>query len=79
MARSYTPTPGGWKWNQKLVENRRRNREVGEILERLLAAATTDATRVLVLRARVMCAENLIDLEELLAMARGGEAAAGEN
>ncbi len=72
MAKSYTPVIGGWKWGQALVDVRRRNRETAEILDRLLSAATTDTTRVLVLRARVACADNLVDLEKLLAM-RGGE------
>jgi hypothetical protein len=77
MAR-YTPQVGGYRWTQLLTDNRRRTREVVEILRRLQGAATTDATRVIILQAQVLCGESLVELEQLLIMARGGDSTASE-
>ena len=73
----YVPTVGGWKWNQALVDIRQRNQEAMGILDRLLGAATTDATKVLVLSARLKLTENQVDVSELLKM-KGGDEANGE-
>jgi alkylated DNA nucleotide flippase Atl1 len=77
MAR-YTPQVGGYRWTQLLVGNRQRTREVVEILKRLHGAASTDATRVIILQAQVMCTECLVELEQLLVMARGGGESSSE-
>ncbi len=68
----YTPKIGGYQWNQQLVETRRRTREVVLRLERLEKAATTDATRVVILEGKVLLHESLRSLEQLLSMTKEG-------
>jgi len=75
MAR-YRPAVGGYQWNQLLADNQQRLREARQIMRQLEGVATTDATKVLLLRAQMLCTDAMLDNERLLGMRGEGNCVA---
>lgn len=67
---NYVGKMGGSKWSQMVTAQQQRNREVVKSLERLEDLASTDATRLLIAKAKCELLQNQAELVEMLLIAK---------